>query len=186
MQKRFVSRRLAKDKGFSLLELLIAMSVLAVGLLALMSLIMTAVATNSRNRVDTGGTFVAQQFMEAIQNQPGGSEVVITDCTPTSITVATAGGSPGNSVGANLTSDYTAIDFTQSATAITAKYHATYTTCGTGGKMTTYDVRWNVRTIDANSRLVTVAARHDLSNNGKSGGVYYQPPVNLRSVVSTL
>jgi hypothetical protein len=49
-----------------------------------------------------------------------------------------------------------------------------------------YDVRWNVLTIDANSRMVMVAARHNpvIGNGTKLAGMYYQAPVNLRSVVS--
>jgi prepilin-type N-terminal cleavage/methylation domain-containing protein len=185
MRKRPMPHRFAKKKGMTLLELMIALSVLAVGLLALMGLLMTATATNNRNRVDTGGTFVAQQFMEAFMNQPNAGNVTIKDCAANTITVATAGPSTaGNSLGANRTADNRYIDFTQTASTITANYHASYTTCGSGGRTTTYDVRWNVRTIDTNSRMVIVSARHDLSNNGRSGGVYYQPPVTLRSVVS--
>lgn len=171
----------------SLLELMIALTVLMIGLLALMSLIMTATAGNLRNRLDSSGTFVAQQFMEGISNQTGGGTVVLKDCNGTSITVATAGpASAGSSNGANLDSNGK-IDFTQATSGITANYSATYVTCGTGGRQATYDVRWNVTKIDTYSRMVVVAARHNpvLGSGTKLAGLYFQPPINLRTIVST-
>lgn len=187
MRKRMMPRKFAKKKGMTLIELMIALAILAVGLLGLMGLIMTATATNSRNRLDSSGTFVAQQFMEAFLNQTGSGNVTIRDCAGSTITVATAGpATAGNYTGANLTADYTAIDFTQSIGSVPANYSATYVTCGTGGRSASYDVRWNVLTIDTNSRMVMVAARHNpvIGNGTKLAGMYYQAPVNLRSIVS--
>src|SRR4029079_7067905 len=105
-RKKMMPRRFAKKKGMTLIELMIALTILAIGFLGFMGLIMTATATNSRNRLDSSGTFVAQQFMEAIQNQTGSGNVTLKDCAGNTITVATAGpGTAGNSNGANLTSD---------------------------------------------------------------------------------
>jgi prepilin-type N-terminal cleavage/methylation domain-containing protein len=180
-------RKFAKKKGMTLIELMIALTILAIGLLGLMGLIMTATATNSRNRLDSSGTFVAQQFMEAFMNQTGSGNVTIRDCAGNTITVATAGpATAGSSTGANLTSDNSGIDFTQAVSGVTANYSATYVTCGTGGMSASYDVRWNVRKIDTYSRMVTIAARHNpvIGNGTKLAGVYYQAPVNLRSVVT--
>lgn len=188
MRKKMMPRRFGKKKGMTMVELMIALTILAIGLLSLMGLIMTATATNSRNRLDSSGTFVAQQFMEAFMNQPTSGNVTIKDCAGNTITVATAGpGTAGNSNGANLTSDNSGIDFTQASSGITANYSATYVTCGNGGMSATYDVRWNVRTIDTYSRMVTVAARHNpvIGNGTKLAGLYYQAPVNLRSVISS-
>ena len=46
-RKKLVPRRFAKKKGMTLIELMIALTILAIGLLALMGLILTATATNS-------------------------------------------------------------------------------------------------------------------------------------------
>jgi len=186
-RKKLVPRRFAKKKGMTLIELMIALTILAIGLLALMGLILTATATNSRNRLDSSGTFVAQQFMDAFLNQTNSGNLTITDCAGNTITVATAGpATVGNSLGANLTSDNTSIDFTQATSGVGANYYASYVTCGTGGRSATYDVRWRVQTIDANSRMVIVAARHNpvIGNGTKLAGLYFQAPVNLRSVVT--
>jgi ABC-type Fe3+-hydroxamate transport system substrate-binding protein len=174
----------------SLLELMIALAVLVVGLLALMALVMTAVASNSRNRTDTSGTFVAQIFIENILKQPNSTAVTITDCAGNNVTVQSAPpGTVNTGTGANLMADGSGrIDFTQDASTVTTGYHALYVGCGDGGKNTTYDVRWNVWNISPYSRQVTVAARINTALGAGSaglGGVYFAVPANLRSIVTT-
>jgi prepilin-type N-terminal cleavage/methylation domain-containing protein len=183
MQRRpSIDQKASRQRGMSLLELMIAMTVLVVGLLSLMSLILVAVSSNTRNKTDTGGTLVAEVFMESILSQPGGGTVQITDCANNSLTVSTAGpAAVGTSNGATLLADGSGIDFTQLASAVTpAGYKATYVTCGAGGSTTTYDVRWNVRAIDNLSRMVTVAAQHKAGTSGR----LFTPPVSLRSILT--
>ncbi len=185
--KRLMSRRRNRQRGMTLIELMISLVILTVGLTSLLGLIMTAAASNNRNRLDTTGTFVAQIFIESIVNQPGGGNVSITDCAGNAITIATAGpATAGSSNGANLTGDNSGIDFTQSVGTVTANYKANYVSCGSGGRTATYDVRWNVRTISNYSRLVTVSARQTkvLGSGSKVSGVYFQPPVNLRTILT--
>ncbi len=182
--------RRRKTRGMSLLELMIALTVLVVGLLALMGLVMTAVASNTRNRTDTSGTFVAQTFIESIINQPNAAAVTVTDCAGNSIAVQSAPPSTvGSSIGAALMTDGSGrIDFTQSAWLITPGYHSTYVSCGDGGKSTTYDVRWNIYKISSYSRQVTVSARISTqvgAGSASLGGVYFAIPANLRSIVTT-
>ena len=176
-----IQRKTAKDqRGMTMLELMISLSILVVGLLGLMSLLLTAVAGNGRNKTDTNSTLVAQMFMESILNQPGGSTTAITDCAGTSFTIATAGpATAGTSLGASLTSDGR-IDFTQAKTAVAANYKATYVSCGSSGTTTTFDVRWNVRAISGSSRLVTVSAQNGVAR----GGLVFVAPVNLRSILA--
>lgn len=185
--KRPKARRRNQQRGMTLIELMISLVILTVGLTSLVGLIMTAAASNNRNRLDTTGTFVAQTITESIVNQPGGGTVALTDCAGTAITVSTAGpATAGSSNGANLTSDGSGIDFTQAASGVAAGYKATYTSCGAGGRTATYDVRWNVRTISQYSRLVTVAARQTrvLGSGSRTQGIYFQAPVNLRTIVT--
>jgi Tfp pilus assembly protein PilV len=175
---RSIKRSANRQRGMTIVELMIAMVVLVVGLLALMSLVITAVGGNSRNKTDTGGTLVAQVFMEGILSQSGGAAVTVKDCANTTFTVSTAGpATAGTSNGANLDANGN-IDFTQAVSGVAAGYKATYVTCGTGGTTTAYDVRWNVRTIDAYSQLVTISAQSRKINSTQ----LFRPPVSLRSI----
>jgi len=171
----------------TLIELMIAITILTIGLCALIGLIMIAAAGNNRNRVDTTGTFVTQIVTESIVNQPGGGAVNVKDCAGNVIPVATVGpGAAGTSLGANLTADNTGIDFTQAIAGVPVGYKAFFVSCGAGGRATTYDVRWNIRTISTNSRMVTVSARHtpDATSAVQSSGVFFAPPVNLRTILT--
>jgi hypothetical protein len=72
--------------------------------------------------------------------------------------------------------------------AVTAGYKALYVGCGPAGRQVTYDVRWNIKTIDAYSKLVTVAAMQTGAVQGLTTNTqlrYFNPPVNLRTIVAT-
>ena len=81
-------------------------------------------------------------------------------------------------------SGYGGIDETQAYSNITANYAMKYVDCGGVGNVgvpTTYDVRWNVMTVDANyTRLITVSTRPSGAN--ALGGIQFALPVNLRMV----
>jgi len=176
--------------GMSLVELMIALSILAIGMGALTNLLVVAMASDNRNSKDTSATLLAQMVVEQISAQHPNSNAAIsvTDCASNTWTVATTGAvSPG--AGANLVTSSTAagyggIDQTQAYSNITANYAMKYVDCGGAGNTgipTTYDVRWNVMTIDANyTRLVTASAR-PLSTN-ELGGLQFALPINLRAV----
>ena len=134
---------------------------------------------------------LAQMVIEQISAQHPNSTATIsvTDCAGNTWTVDTAGGASPNGTGATLVTTSTAagyggIDQTQSYSTITANYAMKYVDCGGAsdtGNPTTYDVRWNVMTIDANyTRLVTASARPLGANN--LGGIQFALPVNLRAV----
>ena len=177
--------------GMSLIELMIAISILAVGMGALTNLLVLAIATDNRNSKDTSATLLAQMVVEQISAQHPNSNAAIslTDCAGNSWTVATTGGASPSGAGANLVTSstsagYGGIDQTQAYSSITANYAMKYVDCGGAGDTgvpTTYDVRWNVMTIDANyTRLVTASARP--VNANALGGIQYALPVNLRAV----
>jgi prepilin-type N-terminal cleavage/methylation domain-containing protein len=179
------------QRGTTLVELLIAMLILAIGLGALTNLLVVAMASDNKNSKDTSATLLAQMVIEQISAQHPNSTATIsvTDCTGTSWTIATAGGASPNGAGATLVttstaSGYGGISQTQAYSAVTANYKMQYVDCGGSGNTgfpTTYDVRWNVMTIDANyTRLVTASAR-PLNSNGL-GGLNFSVPVNLRAV----
>jgi prepilin-type N-terminal cleavage/methylation domain-containing protein len=177
--------------GMTLIELMIAIMILAIGMGALTNLLVVAMAADNRNSKDTSATLLAQMVIEQISAQHINSSATIsvTDCAGNTWTVATAGSAWPNGAGANLVTSSTAVNYggidqTQAYSNITANYAMKYVDCGGAGNTgvpTTYDVRWNVMTIDANyTRLVTASARP--INANALGGIQYAFPVNLRAV----
>ena len=189
--KRTARLRRESQAGMSLIELMVAISILAVGVGGLTNLLAVAIVTDNRNSKDTSATLLAQMVVEQISAQhPNSSAAIsVTDCAGNTWSVATAGGASPNGAGATLvtsstSSGYGGIDQTQAYSSITANYAMKYVDCGGVGNTgvpTTYDVRWNVMTIDANyTRLVTASARP--LNANALGGIQYALPVNLRGV----
>jgi Tfp pilus assembly protein PilV len=174
--------------GFSLLELMIAGLLLTTGLLGGMVLILTAVANDSRDKNDSSATVISQMMMEMIASVPANStatsspssSVTITDCNPTSSsashTLNTLGSNGG--AGAPLTSGG-AIDYTQ---ATVSGYSMTYYACqaSTSDRQIQYDVRWYVKTLSADAKLVVVASKPIA---GSQHANMLAIPVSLRMIV---
>lgn len=188
---REVRSRRKSQGGMTLVELMIAMLILAIGLGGLVNVLVVAVETDNKNSKDTSATLLAQMVLEQISAQHPNSNapISITDCAGNSWTVATTGGASPNGAGATLVTNsasvgYGGIDQTQAYSSITANYAMQYVDCGGVGNTgipTTYDVRWNVMTVDANyTRLITTSARQLGAN--KLGGAQFALPVNLRMV----
>ncbi len=161
--------------GMTLIELMIAMLVLAVGIMASMGLIVRAVSGDFWSKQLSNSTVLAQTVTERIMAIPAqnNTTVTITDCTGTASPVST---SPG---GAALLSSGE-VDFTQGAV---ANYQMNYTDCDTTGRQATYDIRWNVQTIAnslGNVKLLTVSSR--LKNHGSSA-VVFAPEATVRTIV---
>jgi Tfp pilus assembly protein PilV len=138
----------------SIIELMIAMVVLTVGVLGCMSLIITAIATNGRNRYQSSSTTVAQMVTEKILSVPANTSPTLSfmDCSGMAQNINTTGSTTG--AGAALLSGN--VDFSQAAV---AGYSMQYTTCGTAGRQVVYDVRWNIKTLSSYSKLITVSAK---------------------------
>lgn len=172
------------ERGMTLIELMISMVMLAVGLGALTTMLVIAIASNSRNGKDSTATMLAQTIIEqvAAESPNGNQQVTITDCQGTVWNVSTVDAAPPNGSGATLTPNGN-IDQTQAWTAIPAGYSMQYVDCAANGPQTTYDVRWNVMTLaGTNTRLITASARPIGSNSNQLGGVLFALPVTLRSV----
>ena len=60
---------ISKDNGFSLIELLIAISVMALGMLAAASMQYSAVRNNATGNTSTQATMLAEATMEMLKNQ---------------------------------------------------------------------------------------------------------------------
>lgn len=176
------------ERGSMLVELMISMMILAVGIGGIMVLLVLAMNTNGKAANDTTSTMVAEHVLEQISAQPANATALlqITDCTGTIWNINTVGSAQGGGTaganggnGATLTANGT-VDWSQDYGSIPANYAMKYVSCGAGGKQTTYDVRWDLITMTAYSRMVVVSARP--ANSVTDGGVRYIVPVNLRTV----
>jgi prepilin-type N-terminal cleavage/methylation domain-containing protein len=173
-QKR--TRAANQQAGVSLIEMIIAMFVLAIGILGSMSLVITAISGDGRSKQQSNSTALTQMVAERIMAVAASNNitVTITDCTGTAYNVNTTGGSTG--AGAPLTTSGS-VDFTQ---ATVSNYAMTYADCATAGRQAIYDVRWNIKTLTAYTKLLTISAR--LKTGGNSGTLF-APVVTIRTVV---
>jgi len=152
--QRTIRHGSAKASGFSLLELTIAASILAVGLLAGMGVICAAVASNGSSKINTAAAVVAQSTMEKILAVPGtaagGAALTnLNDCAGNSFVMNTSpGGSP---VTSGL---FPGVDYTQPAV---ANYSMIYVTCSG----LNFDVRWSIQAgqVTPSTELVTVSVK---------------------------
>jgi prepilin-type N-terminal cleavage/methylation domain-containing protein len=186
MKKKLRIRK-SGDRGFSLIELMFAVAVLATAVIGSMVMVVIGIGRTGSNRMDTTATNVAQTVLEDIATAPpplppgpGVPATVppplsITDCTGNALAITTAvGGAPLSPSGNGD------IDF---QSPVPAAYQVNYTMCGTNGLRAVYDVRWRIDPVDASgfARLITVAARQPMSV--RNGTLVYIPPVTLRTIV---
>lgn len=184
--------------GMTLIELMIAMVVLAIGMAGVMILITSAIATNSRNKGDTSATMVAQTVLEKIAAYPANVNgiITITDCRPAALggpqnlTISTTAAVLPVGAGAQLDpAGSGTINWNQPLANVPANYKMTYYACGVQGTAAPYDVRWNIGQMTAvgptvYTKLIVVSARPLGVLGGSVQGMYYQPPVTLRTITS--
>jgi hypothetical protein len=151
-----------RERGFSLIELMFGVMTLTIGALGAYGIIIAAVASNSRNLMDSTMAMLTDAVIEQVNSTLVGSgQAFLTDCRGTSFTINTAPG--GATVTGGLGSD---IDYSAAQVTNYSMNYAVMSPCdNTGRYLTTYDVRWRVDQIGAaaatptSSFLVSVAAK---------------------------
>jgi len=191
--------------GMTLIELMIAMTVLAIALPASMLMLLVGMQTDSRNKTDTTATILAQEVIEkfsTLKNYPKPTFVTIYDCALNGASanahnaslgagVAPAGNGAALYTGA-IASQVGNIDWTQAtpalATSAAQGYAMLYQSCS--GEI--YEVRWNVMEISPNpsSRIsmLTVSARPESavitdSSGAQNRAILYARPVTLKTLI---
>lgn len=167
-----------ESRGFSLVELMIAMVVLAVGLLAAAGLICAAMSTNVVPKLGSTSATLAESTMERILSIPpdatgAAASATLTDCSGNSFTVNTlVGGSPLVTNQNEVT-----VDFQQPAV---PGYSMQYVICASNQNIT-YDVRWTVEPGPTlSTQLITVSARVVPGSAGPQG--VYSRTTTLRTL----
>lgn len=193
-------RNFAQSKGFSIIELMIAITVLAIGMAGILPLVMMASNSNAANQRDSQAVMIAQMVMEQISARPASvnAAFTITDCRPAALggpQVLNVNIAPGgaNVYAANVAPSYLAgtIDYSQAVNAVPAGYGMQYYACGVGnaaptdGTQVIYDVRWNIAVTGGTMKAVTVAARRLNTPGGTQlQKLLFVNPVTLRTIVS--
>ena len=177
------TRLRSPQAGFTLIEVMVASVIMVIGSLGMLGLIISAIATNNRNKIDSTQTMLSEAIVENLNTTVIGSgSSTLVDCAGHSYTISGVVG------GALLTPSGSAIDFTEDIASIPAKtdYHMDYqvnSPCtSTGTPQAVYDVRWNVQLVGApltpaNTYLLTVSGK--LKNHGE-GNMLFSLPVTLR------
>src|SRR5258708_6128491 len=128
--KRITVSKKIPERGAMLLELMIAMLVLAIGLGALTTLIAACMTTDNRNSKDTSATLLAQKVIEELsaQNTNSTNAVILTDCAGNTWTIpSTQGTAAPSGQGAALATSasriyYGGLDLTQSPGSLPARF----------------------------------------------------------------
>lgn len=182
------SRRARQTRaGFSLIELLIAMTVLLAGIVAVAQLVPAAIDFDQRNRYNSVALVVAERELEQMVRQPltvktsasvSDYNFADTDGTvvqlgppPSPATAAVSAAPPAaTQSGCPVSAGF--IDFTQDCT--TTGYVKTVTLAGTS-----YEVRWNVVTLYGNNVGTIVPVTKRVTIAARSTSVRPLPPVSL-------
>ena len=192
-----VNSRKIRERGMTMLELLFAMAILAVGMTGAMGMILAAIQSDARNKNDTAAVVLDQEILEQFatyQNYPATGTVTLNDCSNgaasthiaslASAATPGAGATPYTAATAPFPGNVGDIDWTQPtpplATSATAGYAMNYQTCN--GDV--YEVRWNILQLNGVTRLaeLTVSSRQ-IESKGSKVAMLFSVPTTLHTVV---
>ena len=171
------------QRGMTLIELLIALTILVFGLGAIMIMIASAMAANNGARQDTTSTMLAQLVVEQIAAVPANTNPVlnIIDCSGAVRPIATApGGATLIAAGQPNAGDINWV--AQTFAAVTPNYAMNYIACGNLNRQMTYELRWNVQVLPNNTKLITVSARRRDTASSRRNWVGFNVPVTIRMI----
>jgi prepilin-type N-terminal cleavage/methylation domain-containing protein len=169
-KKRSRARR--NQRGFTLTEVLIAIVILLVGIVAVAQLVPASIGSNSANRNDSSALVFAQRQMDQFLNQPLNYTAFIQTIDTQTFTCNLGDPTrPGEIVGSSWALFYNQLVIDFSATP-TENYSFVYHDPNDPGEVV-YDVRWAVLTT-TNGGAVT-SKRFILGARKKGGNGIYNP-----------
>jgi len=162
------------EKGFSILEMMLATVILLVGLVAIAQLVPASILLNYRNRTDSSALVFAQRELDQMLSQPlnlAGSPPQFTDAEGKVCSLGDPT-QPNQIVGTAVVAlnNQPIIDFTSSVPG----YNFLYTD-PTDPSQTTYDVRWAVITTGNGTSTGVYSKRFILGIRQQGGNGYFQP-----------
>jgi len=167
-----------KDRGFSILEMMLATVILLVGLVAIAQLVPASILLNNRNRTDSSALVYAQRELDQFLDQP-----LISSSFVDADGHTCALGNPGSpntvlpdSTAVTLFGGQTAINFNETAT---ANYSFTFPS-PPDPQQPSYEIRWAV-IISGNG--TSVSAKRFILGVRQVGGNGYFQPVTLDTMV---
>jgi type II secretory pathway pseudopilin PulG len=168
MQFSFTRRR-KREKGFSILEMMLATIILLVGLVAIAQLVPASILLNYRNRTDSSAMVFAQRELDQMLDQP----LIVpsfVDAEGNTCQLGSAA-SPNVLQGSPVVvfNNQTLIDFTAG---LQSGYNFTYQD-PTDPSGTTYDVRWAV--VVTGNGTIAYGKRFILGVRQQGGNGYFQP-----------
>ncbi|HXN23027.1 MAG TPA: prepilin-type N-terminal cleavage/methylation domain-containing protein [Candidatus Dormibacteraeota bacterium] len=165
-----------RQRGFTFIELVIAMAVLLVGVVAVMQLVPAAMQSNLYNRYDSTAVVTAQRELDQMITQPlastqfndaDGRVILLGNSATPNVVV----GGPVQTVG-----NTARIDFTSAAV---ANYNYTYRDPNDPGR-SAYEVRWAVITTVSGTAVV---AKRFLVGVWRRNATQVMPPVTIEAWV---
>jgi prepilin-type N-terminal cleavage/methylation domain-containing protein len=174
------SRKAQRDQcGFTLTEVLIAIVILLVGIVAVAQLVPASIGSNSANRNDSSALVFAQRQMDQFLNQPLTYTAFIQTIDGQTFTCNLGNPTqPNQIVGSNWALFYNQLVIDFSATPVT-NYSFVYHDPNDPAEVV-YDVRWAVLTT-TNAGAVT-SKRFILGARKKGGNGIYNP-VTLDTII---
>lgn len=178
MQVAFTKRHRG-ERGFSILEMMLATMILLVGLVAIAQLVPATILMNYRNRTDSSALVFAQRELDQFIDQPLFA-TSFADAT-TGNTCALGNAAPANAVQGSplaVVNNQAVIDFTKAL--VTNYSFPTAYQDPTDPSGTAYDVRWAV-IVTGNG--TTVSSKRFILGIRQQGGNGYFQPITLDTTV---
>jgi prepilin-type N-terminal cleavage/methylation domain-containing protein len=173
-----LTKRRATEKGFSLLEMMLATIILLVGIVAIAQLVPASILMNYRNRNDSAALVFAQREMDQFLDQPLSLSVPFTDALANTCSLGdptapnTVQGSP-----VLVINNQAVINF---GAAPVTNFSFSYPENPTDPTSATYDVRWAV--ILTGNGSIVYSKRFIMGVRQQGGNGYFQP-INLDTMV---
>jgi prepilin-type N-terminal cleavage/methylation domain-containing protein len=166
-----LTKRRSNERGFSLLEMMLATIILLVGIVAIAQLVPASILMNYRNRNDSSALVFAQRELDQFIDQPLSLAVPFTDALGQACSL-------GNPASPNIVQGSAVLLFNNQAiidfgSAPVTNFSFTYLEDPADPTSTTYDVRWAVILTGNGSSVYS--KRFILGVRQQGGNGYFQP-----------
>jgi len=172
------TNRRKRERGFSILEMMLATVILLIGLVAIAQLVPATIQLNFRNRTDSSALVFAQRELDQFIDQPLFA-ATFTDTTGNTCALGSA--APANAVQGSsvaVVNNQVVIDFAQ-ALVTNYSFPVPYRDPTDPGGVA-YDVRWAV-IVTGNG--TTVSSKRFIFGIRQNGGNGYFQPITLDTTV---